>query len=218
MKILCISDQIDPQVYSQLIKERFSDVDFILSAGDLPLDYLDYIISCLNKPLFFVFGNHHTDELKYFRTLWNVPHDLNENKYFSCGAVHLGSHIKIESEMILAGLGGCKRYNRGENQFTEFEMFLEILKLIPGLLWNRIFKGRYLDILLTHAPPSGIHDKNDKCHQGFKIFLWFMKVFKPKYLIHGHIHLYDLSAVRSTKFYDTTVINGYSHYLINMGE
>jgi len=218
LKILCISDQIDPQVYSPLIKERFSDVDFVLSAGDLPLDYLDYIISCLNKPLFFVFGNHHTDELMYFRNVWNMPHNHEEKEYFSCGAVHLGSTVKIENNVIITGLGGCKRYNRGQNQFSEFEMFWEIFKIIPGLLWNRIFRGRFLDILLTHAPPSGIHDKKDRCHQGFKIFLWFMKVFKPKYLVHGHIHLYDLSAVRSTKFLSTTVINAYSHYLINLGE
>ena len=217
MKILCISDQIDPQVYSPLIKERFSGVDFVLSAGDLPLDYLDYIISCLNKPLFFVFGNHHLNELKHYRGIWNMPYE-EEKVYFCCGAVHLGSCVKIENGMILAGLGGCKRYNRGENQFSEFEMFLEITKIIPKLLWNRIFRRRFLDILLTHAPPSGIHDKNDKCHQGFKIFLWFMKVFKPKYLIHGHIHLYDLSDVRSTKYLNTTVINAYSHYLVNLGE
>jgi hypothetical protein len=42
-----------------------------------------------------------------------------------------------------------------------------------------------------------------------------MRVFKPKYLIHGHIHLYDLSAVRLTRYYGTLVLNAYSHYIIN---
>jgi Icc-related predicted phosphoesterase len=94
-------------------------------------------------------------------------------------------------------------------------MRIEILKLLPGLLFNRIFRGRYIDILLTHAPPEGIHDKPDKCHQGFKCFLWFMRTFKPRYLVHGHIHLYDLSEVRTTKYHQTTVLNAYSHYLID---
>jgi len=219
VKILCISDQIDPQIYSPNIKERFADVDFILSAGDLPLDYLDYIISILNKPLFFVFGNHHTEELKHYKKPpYSSLFEHNEKDYFSCGAVHLGTKIKKEGNFILAGLGGSIRYNNGVNQFTDFEMYIEIFKLIPHLIWNRIVHGRYVDILLTHAPPKGIHDKNDKCHWGFKAFLWFMKTFKPKYLVHGHIHLYDLSAVRCTEWDKTLVINAYSHYVINHGE
>jgi len=218
VKILCISDQIDPLVYSPSIKERFSDIDMILCAGDLPLDYLDFIISSLNKPLFFVFGNHHTEDLRYFKISWNSQLIEDNREYFSCGAIHAGSKVVMEDNFIVAGLGGSMRYNNGNNQFTEFQMFFEALKLVPGLLWNRLVRGRFLDVLLTHAPPKGIHDKNDKCHWGFKTFLWLMKTFKPKYLVHGHIHLYDLLAVRRTKWQNTTVINAYGHYVIDMGE
>jgi Icc-related predicted phosphoesterase len=218
LKILCISDHIDPLIYTPSIKERFADVDMILSAGDLPLDYLDFIISTLNKPLFFVFGNHHTEELRHYRKLWNAPLVQIYDEYLGCGAVHLGTKVKTEGNFILAGLGGSMRYNNGSNQFTDFQMFLEIIKIFPKLLWNKVFHGRFLDILLTHAPPKGIHDKNDKCHLGFKSFIWFMRVFKPKYLVHGHIHLYDLSDVRCTKCGYTTIINAYSHYVINLGD
>ncbi|MCL2067286.1 MAG: metallophosphoesterase [Treponema sp.] len=210
MKILCISDQIDPLVYSPSIRERFSDVELILCAGDLPLDYLDFVVSSLNKPLLFVFGNHHADEIRHYKGYYS--RDLN-----GCGAIHLGSKVKIEEKMIVAGLGGAMRYNRGINQFTEPQMFMEALKLLPRLLWNRIFHGRFVDILLTHAPPKGIHDKEDRCHWGFKTFILFMKLFKPKYLVHGHIHLYDLSAVRCTRWENTLVINAYGHYVIDMG-
>jgi len=216
LKILCISDQIDPQVYSPAIRERFADVDLILSAGDLPLDYLDFIVSCLNKPLLFVFGNHHIEDLKHYKRIADLQLIQEERDYLGCGAVHLGSKVKIEGKFIFAGLGGSMRYNNGANQFTDFEMFFEIAKIIPRLLWNRLFHGRFLDILLTHAPPKGIHDKNDKCHWGFKTYLWFMKVFKPKYLVHGHIHLYDLCDVRCTKWKDTMVVNAYSHFIINL--
>ncbi|MDR2716511.1 MAG: metallophosphoesterase [Treponema sp.] len=204
MKILCVSDQIDPLVYSNSIKKRFADVDMILGAGDLPLDYLDFIVTNLNKPLLFVFGNHHVEEL------------VNDDKPGNCNfsSTHLGSKIRREEGLIVAGLGGSMRYNRGPNQFTEFQMYGEIAKLIPILLFNRLFHGRYLDILLTHAPPKGIHDKPDKCHSGFKAFLWFMKMFKPRYLVHGHIHLYDLSDVRRTRCMKTEVINAFGHYII----
>ena len=46
-KILCISDQIDPVIYSKDIKEKYGDVDFIISAGDLPIDYLDFVQNSL---------------------------------------------------------------------------------------------------------------------------------------------------------------------------
>jgi Icc-related predicted phosphoesterase len=217
LKILCISDQIDPLVYSPHIKERFADVDLILSAGDLPMDYLDYIISTLNKPLYFIFGNHHTKDQQFFKKFHTFPF-TEVKEFYTCGAVHLGTKVKTEGDFILAGLGGSMRYNRGSNQFTDFEMSIELIKLIPSLLWNRIFHGRYVDILLTHAPPLGIHDKKDRCHTGFKCYLWFMKLFKPKYLVHGHIHLYDLRDVRCTKWENTTVVNAYSHYVINFGD
>jgi len=218
LKILCISDQIDPLVYSPNIKERFADVDLILSAGDLPMDYLDFIISTLNKPLFFVFGNHHTEALKHYKKSLNNPLLFDYKEYLGCGAVHLGTKVKKEGKLILAGLDGSMRYNEGINQFTDFEMFMEVMKMFPRLLWNRIFHGRFLDILLTHAPPKGIHDKSDKCHWGFKTYLWFMKTFKPKLLVHGHIHLYDLCDVRCTNWESTTVINAYSHYVTELGD
>ncbi|MDR0400586.1 MAG: metallophosphoesterase [Treponema sp.] len=214
MKILCISDQIDPLVYSNGIKERFSDVEMILCAGDLPLDYLDFIVSSLNKPLLFVFGNHNLEHLEYYRPR-GEPYTVGESAYQGSGAVHVGSRVVVQEGLIIAGLGGSMRYNRGENQFTEIQMMAEIFKLIPRLLINRLFRGRYVDILLTHASPKGIHDKEDRCHWGFNAFLWFMRTFKPKYLIHGHIHLYSLSDIRVSHYEGTQVINAYSHYVID---
>jgi Icc-related predicted phosphoesterase len=205
MKILCISDQIDPLVYSSSIKERFRNIDLILSAGDLPMDYLDFVVSSLNKPLLFVFGNHNLET-------------LTEQAVYGAdgyGATHIGCRVVREGGLIVAGLGGSMRYNRGENQYTNFQMYCQILRLVPALLFNRLFHGRFLDVLLTHAAPRGVHDRKDLCHQGFEAFLWFMRVFKPRYLIHGHIHLYDFSEVRSTEYKKTQVINAYSHYIID---
>ncbi|MBE6351231.1 MAG: metallophosphoesterase, partial [Spirochaetaceae bacterium] len=62
MKILCVSDQIDPLVYSNAIKERFSDIEIVFCAGDLPMEYIDFIVSSLNVPTYFVFGNHNLKE------------------------------------------------------------------------------------------------------------------------------------------------------------
>jgi len=58
MKILAISDIVVPQLYTEQIPERFLDVDLVLSCGDLPYEYLEYIVTRLGKPLFYVRGNH----------------------------------------------------------------------------------------------------------------------------------------------------------------
>ena len=223
MKILCVSDQIDPLIYTPTIKQRCADVGLVLSAGDLPMDYLDFIVSILNRPLYFVFGNHHTEDYAWYKTgissngtMGFESPDIYDAR--SVGANHISEKVRREEGLIIAGLGGSMRYNRGENQFSDFQMLLGILKLLPALFFNRIFRGRYLDILLTHAPPRGIHDKEDKCHRGFRCFLWFMRRFRPRYLVHGHIHLYDLSEVRTTKYFDTMVINAYGHYIIDTEE
>jgi Icc-related predicted phosphoesterase len=114
------------------------------------------------------------------------------------------------------GLGGSIQYNHGENQYSNRQMYFRILRKLPALLCNRIFRGRYLDVLLTHAPPEGVGDREDPCHRGFKAFLWFMRVFKPRYLIHGHIHLYDMSAPRVHQCGATTVINVFGHQVLDI--
>ncbi|MDR2194242.1 MAG: metallophosphoesterase [Treponema sp.] len=220
MKILCISDHLDPLVYTASIKERFKDVDLVVSAGDLPQDYLDFVVTSLNKPLLSVYGNHDLEGFsKRSSDAWALSWEREdwerENQQFGSGVIHIGSKIAIERNIIFAGLGGSMRYNTGENQYTDFQMQLEIFRLIPRLLLNRLLYGRFVDVLLTHAPPFGVHDKPDRCHKGFKAFLWFMKTFKPKYLIHGHIHLYNLSDIRVTSYCNTQVVNAYGHYIID---
>jgi hypothetical protein len=59
MKFLCVAEHIDSFVFSQLIKERFPDIDAVLCAGDVPLEYIDYLAAAFEKPVLCVAGNHH---------------------------------------------------------------------------------------------------------------------------------------------------------------
>ena len=220
MKILCVSDQIDPLVYSSNVKERYKDIDLVISAGDLPMEYLDFIVSSLNKPVFFVFGNHNLSEFGlYHRTANSVGKALPVTNCLDpegChGTTYIGFRAQREGGLLVAGVSGSLRYNDGLNQYTEKQMKRRLLALLPTLIMNRLRYGRFLDVLVTHAPPAGIHDKNDPCHRGFNAFLWFMQTFKPRWLIQGHILLYDLQDIRVSKYLDTTVINAYSHYILD---
>ena len=42
-----------------------------------------------------------------------------------------------------------------------------------------------------------------------------MDLFKPAFLVHGHVHLYDLNARRETLYKQTRVVNGYDHLVID---
>ena len=223
MKILCISDQIDPLVYSPNIRERYKDCDLVISAGDLPMEYLDFIVSSLNKPLLFVFGNHHLEEFRLYHrtgalasTGTHLP--LKPLPPEAChGTTYVGFKVHREGNLLVAGVSGSIRYNAGLSQYTERQMLFRLLKMLPRLLVNKLKYGRFVDIFLTHAPPEGIHDKNDPCHRGFRCYLWFMRTFKPRFMVHGHIHLYDMQDVRVSRYFDTTVINAYSHHILDFG-
>lgn len=223
MKILCVSDQIDPLVYSPNIRERYKDCELVISAGDLPMEYLDFIVSSLNKPLLFVFGNHNLEEFRLYHrtgalasTGTHLP--LKPLPPEAChGTTYVGFKVHREGNLLVAGVSGSLRYNTGLSQYTERQMLFRLLKMLPRLLVNKLKYGRFVDIFLTHAPPEGIHDKNDPCHRGFRCYLWFMRTFKPRFMVHGHIHLYDMQDVRVSRYFDTTVINAYSHHILDFG-
>lgn len=204
MKILAVTDQVVDSIYSEEVRHLFGDVDLVVSCGDLPYSYLEFIASMLNVPCFFVRGNHDAPEyLADGRTLYEPG-----------GWVNLDGRTVRAEGTILAGLEGSKRYKpRGRYQYTDRQMVAKIWLMMPRLLMNRVRFGRYLDILVTHASPRGIHDGQDVCHSGFEALLTFLVRFRPHYLLHGHTHVYAKEATQ-TRFRDTEVINVYPFRVI----
>jgi Icc-related predicted phosphoesterase len=206
VKILAVSDQVVRGIYSAHICERFADVDMVLSCGDLPYSYLEFIVSMLNVPCFFVHGNHDQPEYQSDGCVLSEPG----------GWVDLDGRTARAGGIILAGLEGSVRYKpTGDYQYTEAQMAFKVRRMAPALLMNRVRYGRYLDILVTHAPPLGIHDGEDFCHRGFKALLWLMERFRPRYLIHGHKHVCK-PETRQTRYGDTQVINAYPFYVLDL--
>ena len=226
MKILCVSDQIDPLVYSNSVKERFSDVDLVFCAGDLPMEYIDFIVSSLNLPTFFVFGNHNINEFHIFHKSFGVTNS-NSNDLMGLDSVSGGANyagfkaLRIPTSvpgrpLLMVGASGSIKYNNGLAQYTDSTMKFKLLKLLPKLIYNKLRYGRYLDIFLTHSPPRHLQDREDPCHRGFSCYRWFLERFKPKYMVHGHIHLYDLQEPRTTQYHQTEIINVFSHYILDI--
>ena len=191
MKILCVSDMEAPQLHNaDNLRRQYGDIDAVISCGDLSPSYLEFIATIIAAPMFYVRGNH--DE-SYER---QPP-----------GGIDLHRQVVEFRGLTLAGLEGSIRYNKGPIQYTQSQMLRMVLGLAPALLWNRWARKRGIDLFVTHSPAKDIHDGSDVAHRGFSSFLFFMKWFRPRYMLHGHVHTWDRRKVTRTEFESTCVLN-----------
>ena len=64
LKVLSVSDVVDAMLHRQAGSKPFTDIDVIISCGDLPPEYLTLLANAFNAPLYFVSGNH---DIRYKR-------------------------------------------------------------------------------------------------------------------------------------------------------
>jgi len=177
MKILAVSDQVVDRIYTLVPQGHFAGVEMILGCGDLPYTYLEYLVSMLNVPMFYVPGNH----------------DPAYNPRFVSARAEGGTNLDLRHSrckgLLLAGFGGSIRYRPdGVNQYSQSEAFQRASWLMLGLWWNRLRCGRALDVLITHSPAYGIHDDDSQAHRGLKAINWLLRRAQPRYHFHGHTH------------------------------
>ena len=199
MKVLALSDKLISFIYSSQVRRRFENIDLVIGCGDLPYYYLEYVLTTLEAPLFFVRGNH--DKVVEYSTAGQRTHPH--------GGVDLHNKCITYNGLTWAGFEGSLRYRPGPFQHSQTQMWGYVLGLVPIMMVNRLKFGRYLDVLITHAPAQGIHDKDDLPHQGINAFRWLLSVFRPSYHFHGHIHIYRPDEERETLFGATHVLNAY---------
>lgn len=192
VKILCVSDTEVPQLENAAnLRRHYSDVDVIISCGDMPVAYLDFISTLLGKPLMYVRGNH--DE-EYERN--------------PLGGVNLHENFTTFKGLTFVGLEGCIQYSKGKIQYTQSEINAKVVKMAPNLRWRRWRKGYGVDVFVAHSPPRGIHDiEDDFPHRGFDGFIKFLDWYHPRYMIHGHVHTWDRRKITETQYKDTMVMN-----------
>ena len=191
MKLLAISDSVDPLLYEHFHLDRWRDIDLVVSCGDLPPGYLDLLCTSLGCPVLYVRGNHDTE---YTPDSYNGFFDLN-------GRVWNGNGLSV------VGFEGSRAYNGGRLQYTESEMRRKVshtTRHIPKI-----------DVVVTHAPPLGIHDGPDPCHAGFECFADLVHRHQPRYFVHGHTHMFG-GASRVSVVDSTTTINAFEHYVIDL--
>ena len=193
MKILAISDVPSKLLWDESVRKRLEGIDLILSCGDLPKKYLEYLTNFTTVPILYVHGNH----------------DGSYKESEPGGCICVDDAVYVWKGLRIMGLGGCNRYNRDDTfQYTEAEMRRRARKL-----WLAARRAGGIDILLTHAPASGLNDGTDKAHKGFQVFNDLMDLYQPKWFIHGHMHLnYGANLPRVCTRGGTTVINATERY------
>jgi Icc-related predicted phosphoesterase len=205
VKILCISDRVEPMLHGPNLTSYARGVEAVISCGDLPFNYLEYVVTFLGVPVYYVLGNHDPGP---------------EGPEYPEGCTPLdGRVVDVGGEaggVVLAGLSGSRLYSGGPNQYTERQMRRRTRALSARILWRRLAGRPGPHIFVTHSPPFGLGDAEDHAHVGFESFLGLIDRHEPRLWLHGHVHLYGLERQRVVRRGETKVVNVFGHRIIEV--
>ena len=120
MKILLVSDRESPYYWDYYQPGRLSDIDLIISCGDLKSQYLSFLVTMGRARVLYVHGNH------------DQTYNIRPPEGCDCIEDQL---VTINGLRIL-GLGGCPVYSGGEHQYTERQMSRRMRKL-----WFKLWRA-----------------------------------------------------------------------------
>lgn len=196
MKILVLADKESESLWDYFDKSKLKDIDLIISCGDLDSRYLSFLASFTSAPVLYVHGNH----------------DSSYSKRPPEGCICIEDKIYAFNGVRILGLGGSMRYKDGPHQYSQHDMNVRIFKMTPQLVRKRGF-----DILIAHSPAYGINDGEDLPHKGFTGFVKLLDKYKPKFFVHGHVHMsYGRQHIREYDYNETKIINAYEKYIIEI--
>ncbi len=209
LKILCISDRVESMLHGPNLTSYARGVEAVISCGDLPFDYLEYVITFLGVPVYYVLGNHDPapDGPEYPGGC--IPLDGQ--------VVETGGEAGGEAGgLVLAGLSGSRLYSGGPNQYTERQMRRRARALSRRIRYRGLFGRPVPRIFVTHSPPFGLGDREDQAHVGFESFLGLIDRHEPPLWLHGHVHLYGPDQERVMGRGETKIINVYGHRILDV--
>lgn len=196
MRILLLSDREDPFLWDHYRPGRLDGIDLILACGDLKAQYLSFLVTMGHAPLYYVHGNHD-------RRYETEPPE---------GCECVDDRLVEFGGLRILGLGGSAFYSGPPFQYTERQMRRRIARRQLDLM-----RAGGFDLLLTHAPAAGWGDAEDHAHRGFECFNALMDRYRPRYHVHGHVHMnYGHQIPRTLQRGETTVINAWGRYLLDI--
>ena len=222
LKILAVSDRPEKALWDYFQKGRWSDIDLVLSCGDLNRRYLEFLVTMLSVPVFYVRGNH---DARY-----------EQHPPEGCDDIH-GKLVRYGGLRFL-GFEGSYAYGPGKVGYTERQMAWKVWKKKWALR-----RAGGVDVVVSHAPPvfcdlartvcdppAGLgkpcrfdlpdvelcHEATDHVHRGFCAFTGLIRDYQPKVFVHGHIHLSYGLFPREGMLRCTRVINAFGYHIIEV--
>jgi Icc-related predicted phosphoesterase len=176
-------------------KIKIPDADILIFAGDMThcrtdrevVDFNDFLRSLPHKHKIVVAGNHDH----------RLADDPKKAKLLLSDAVYLQDESVVVEGITIYGAP----WNPLINDYACDAFALPRGKVLKRK-WDMIPSG--IDILVTHAPPSGIFDRNGPVSHGCTDLAAAVATLKPKYHIFGHIH----NRHGAVKYGETWYVNG----------
>ena len=212
--VLAVADEVDERLCADLRPVRAAEL--IVACGDLPFDYLGYLMNGLDVPLVFVPGNHDPDLSGYVssRAGLTLRAGMPVRPPWPDGAINADGTVVAAAGLRLAGLGGCPRYGQGPNQYSDRQLARRARSLRRQAWWQRR-RGWQVDVLLTHAPPRGAGDGSDPAHRGIAALPGLVAALQPAVLLHGHVLRCD-AATPAGRLGRTQVRNVMGRHLLDI--
>jgi hypothetical protein len=186
VRILAVSDAIDPALEIEANRAALGRIDGILGAGDLEPDYVAFLADAFSAPLIYVRGNH----------------DRGVN--WDARRPHLPRPLARDSDVVrglrIVGLSWPGQPH-GQAIRDEGAAWRQAIGL-----WLRL-RGARPHVVLSHVPPRGVGDvPEDAYHRGFAAYRWLSRRLAPRLWIHGHTALSAVDGWRQ-HWAGTTFVN-----------
>jgi hypothetical protein len=171
IRILAVSDTIEPALADGRNRAALGAIDLILGAGDLDCDDLAFVADGFDAPLVYVRGNHDSDER------WHEAGDRCPDPIHSTAVLH-------RAGLAVAGLTWPGRRGKAA-QRNERVAWGQALQVAARCVGNHDPL-----IVVSHAPPLAAGDvATDNYHRGFKGYRWMLERLEPALWLHGHTPL-----------------------------
>ena len=177
VRTLVISDEVAPELSTAVLRDLGAEL--VLSAGDLPWDYVEWVGDTVAAPVVFVPGNHdpETRRRRDQRLRWE------DSAPGPRGVIDADRQVVEVEGLRIAGLGGCVRYRAGAHQYSQREFTRQAARLVRAAR-----RRGPVDVVLTHAPPFQLGDEDDQAHIGVQALHTVLERLEPTWLLHGHVH------------------------------
>ncbi len=214
VRILAVADEIVESLWRPTVR-RFAP-DLVVACGDLPFDYLEYLVSTLNAPMVYVPGNHDPDlsGVRASRTGMTLR-DGDAGRAARTGRRDERRRPGRRCGRAAAGrAGGLPALPaRAQPVHPAGAGPPGPRAALPDRAGAAGGTAADVDIVLTHAPPAGIGDGADRPHHGFDALHGVVAALRPRLLLHGHIHPYG-ARVPDRVLGSTSVCNVVGYRLI----